>query len=141
MVRVIFAIALALWLTGCSLVGSTPPKSIVEAAIALQLEQIQQELSQQLRLDSQPPEITIKRVKVANRSTLTIQDLPAYQITGTCDYTVKLTNHTFPQRSTPFEVFLQSQSEGKTWRTAYLKADPSGEPVWVTQRIPTETFE
>lgn len=139
--RVISAIVLAVWLAGCGVVGGGPPAEIVQGAIALQLEQIQQELGQELRLGEVPTTIAIKKVCIRDRQALTIQNLPAYQITGTCDYTVQLPHHAFPQKNNPFEVFVQSQSEGKTWRAAYLKLDESGEPIWVTQRIPTETYE
>lgn len=139
--RVLGAIALALWLVGCGVVGSDLPPEIVQRAIALQLEQTQQELGQVLRLAADPPTIAIKKVRIRDRQRLTIQDLPAYQVTGTCDYTVNRPDHTFPQTNTPFEVFLQRQSEGKTWRAAYVKLDDTGEPIWVTQRIPTDIYE
>jgi hypothetical protein len=137
--RVIWAIALALLLTACGTMGVKLPNDLVEQAIALQLNQTQQQLNQQLRLDLQP-EIGIRRIKIAEKNPLQIQQLQAYQVKGTCDYTIKLPKRDITQRQTPFEVYLQRQKEGKTWRLAFIKTTENGEPIWATQRIPTDTF-
>lgn len=137
--RVIWAIALALLLTACGTVGVKLPNDLVEQAIALQLSQTQQQLNQQLRLDLQP-EIEIRRIKIAEKTPLQIQQLQAYQVKGTCDYTIKLPKRDITQRQTPFEVYLQRQKEGKTWRLAFIKTNENGDPIWATQRIPTDIF-
>jgi hypothetical protein len=139
MLRVIVAIALTMVLSACGITGAKPPTDLVERALALQLSQTQEELSQQLRL-GYLPDVTIQRLKIADQSSLQIQSLQAFQVNGTCDYTVKLPTQSRTQRQVPFEVFLQRQAEGKTWRLAALKADETGDRVWVTQRIPGETF-
>ena len=136
--RVIWAIALALLLTACN-VGIKLPNDLVEQAIALQLSQTQQQLNQQLKLDLQP-EIDIRHIKIAEKNPLQIQELQAYQVKGTCDYTIKLPKRDITQRQAPFEVYLQRQQEGKTWRLAFIKTNENGEPIWATQRILTDTF-
>lgn len=141
MVRAIWSIALALLLTACGIVGGKPSTELVQQAIVLQLSQTQQELSQQLRLDDQLGSIRINRVKVNEQTPLQINNLQSYHLIGTCDFTVKLANRSITQRDTPFEVYLQRQQEGKTWRVASLKPNENGEPIWVTQRIPTQQFE
>ncbi len=137
--RVIWAIALALLLTACGTIGVKLPNDIVEQAIALQLSQTQQQLNQQLRLDLQP-EIDIRHIKISEKNPLQIQALQAYQVKGTCDYTIKLPQRAITQRQTPFEVYLQRQKEGKTWRLAFIKTNENGEPIWATQRIFTDPF-
>jgi len=140
MVRVMWAIALAFLLTACGAVGQTPGKDLVEQAIALQLGQVQQELSQQLRLDEQPSELKINRVAISEQIPLKINNLPSFHILGSCDYTVKLPNRSIPQRNIPFEVYLQRQQEGKTWRVAFPRMTDTGELSWLTQRIPTAVY-
>ncbi len=136
----LWAIALVLCLTACGAIGHTPAKSLVEQAIAVQLQQVQQDLSQQLRLADRPSTIQINRVAIAAQQPLQINDLEAFHIVGTCDYTLKLADRAIAQRQVPFEVYLQRQIEGKTWRIAYPQPGESGEILWDTQRIPTETY-
>ncbi|NJP10319.1 MAG: hypothetical protein HC866_13285 [Leptolyngbyaceae cyanobacterium RU_5_1] len=140
MLRVIWAIALALLLTACGPSAPEPTTQLVEQAIALQLNQAQQELSQQLRLDSPPTDIRVSRIKITQQTPLTIQNLQSYHIKGTCDFTVKRPKHSVTQHQTPFEVYLQRQMEGKTWRLASLKTNEDHQSVWVTQRIPSSQF-
>ena len=132
--RTILAVVLALMLVGCGVVGG-PGHRVVERAIELELSQAQQELSQQLRLGSQPTNLTLKRVKITERTPLMIQDLQSFRVQGTYDYTVKLPTQQVTQRQNPFEVYLQRQQEGKTWRVARLQTNEVGEQVWVTQRV------
>ncbi|MDX2232607.1 MAG: hypothetical protein NW220_23460 [Leptolyngbyaceae cyanobacterium bins.349] len=141
MVRIICAIALALLLSACNSLGQLPGKDLVAQAIAIQLNQAQQELSQQLRLDDPLPEVTINRVAIATQTPLKINNLAAFHITGSCDYTIKLSHRSIAQRHIPFETYLQRQSEGKTWRVAFPKAIEADEVTWVTQRIPTAVYK
>jgi hypothetical protein len=132
--RTILAVVLALMLVGCGVVGG-PGHRVVERAIELELSQAQQELSQQLRLGSQPTNLALKRVRITERTPLMIQDLQSFRVQGTYDYTVKLPTQQVTQRQNPFEVYLQRQQEGKTWRVARLQTNEVGEQVWVTQRV------
>lgn len=122
-------------LTACSAVGGSPSRQLVKQAIAIELSQTQQLLSQQLRLDLQPDSLTINRVSIEQTTPLKIDDLQAYQVQGIYDYTVKLPTRKVTQRQNPFEVYLQRQQEGKTWRLAKQQISENGEPIWVTQRI------
>ncbi|UBF24674.1 hypothetical protein K9N68_23810 [Kovacikia minuta CCNUW1] len=132
--RMIWVIGLAIVLVGCSAMNG-PSSQVVERAIALQLSQTQQELSQQLRLGSQPTDLVVKRVNITEQTPLKIQDLPSFRVMGTYDYTVKLPSQRVTQRQNPFEVYLQRQKEGKTWRVARLQTNEAGEPIWVTQLV------
>lgn len=141
MVRVICAIALAILLTACGTLGQGPGKDLVEQALILQLEQVQQELSQQLRLGEQSTEFKINRIAISTQTPLTINNLAAFHIVGSCNYTVKLPDHAIPQRKIPFEVYLQRQQEGKTWRVAFPRTTENGDLTWITQRIPTAVYK
>jgi hypothetical protein len=114
---------------------------LVEQAIALELGQVQQDLSQQLRLDVQPGQIQIHQVRISVEQPIRIQQLPAYRITGTYDYRFKSATRQTTQRQIPFQVYLQRQQEGKTWRMARLITGDEGEAVWVTQQLPYPTKE
>lgn len=138
MLRILWAIALAFLLTACGTARLKPNTGLVEQAIALQLSQAQQALAQQLRLD-QSADVTVNRVAINAQMPLQIESLPSYHVTGTCDFTIKLPKRSMTERDVPFEVYLQRQSEGKTWRLATRK--PGDAPTWVTQRIPTAQFE
>lgn len=135
MLRVILAIVLAWLLTACGGSGAEPKAEIVEQAIVWQLSQTQQELSQQLRLPFAPDAIQVSHVKVTQQTPLKIQNLPSYQVKGTCDFTIKRPKHSLTQREAAFEVYLQRQTEDKTWRVAYLKTNEEDEPVWLTQQL------
>ncbi len=141
MIRMIWAIALAILLTACGAIGLQPGKELVEQAIALQLTQTRQELSQQLRLEDQSTGILVNRVRIAQQTPLQIKELPSFHVVGTCDLTVQLPKRSVTQQDVPFEVYLQRQKEGKTWRVAFPKTTESGELTWVTQRIPTRVYQ
>jgi len=143
-IRVTLAIILVGLLTAC---GTQPDRSIVEKAIDLQVSQTQQELSRQLFRDSTQLATQISQVKVKNQQRLAIEDLTAYRVQGTYDLTLKLPSRRVTQRQNSFDIYLQRQSEGKTWRLARRQ---TGETVegkdkgsegdrsvnrWVTQRI------
>ncbi|KAM3095902.1 hypothetical protein ACKFKF_23770 [Phormidesmis sp. 146-12] len=126
--RVILAIVLTGLLTACGASG-LPNTSLVRKAIAMQVSQTQQEISQQLRLD--PPKVEVDRIQIKTRSPLTIQNLTAYRIEGTYDFTLKLRDRKVAQKDNPFEVYLQRQLEGKTWRVA----QPQKESGWITTLV------
>lgn len=130
MLRVILAIALAWLLTACGSTATQPRTELVQQAIAWQLSQTQQELSQQLGLPVAPDAIQVSHVKVIQQTPLKIQNLSSYRVKGTCDFTIKRPKHSIAQREVPFEVYLQRQAKENTWRVAELKANEEGEPIW-----------
>jgi hypothetical protein len=132
--KAIFGTVLVLLLTACSSTIAPPTQQLVEQAIALQLNQTQAELSQQLRMAAIPGKIKPDRVTITAQDPVTIEGLSAYRVQGSYDFTVQS-----PQRqSRPnnrFELYLQRQKEGKTWRLARLTVDETGDSIWVTQQI------
>ncbi|MBE9181430.1 hypothetical protein IQ268_22975 [Oculatella sp. LEGE 06141] len=136
MLRLVMAIVLAVMLAACSVAGS-PSQALVKKAIELQLEQTQAELSQQIyRTPTASPSFKLNHVTVTQQEPLVIEDLTAYRVRGTYDVTQKLNDRRITQHQNPFEIYLQRQIEGKTWRLAHLQRG-TGETSdrWITQLI------
>lgn len=131
----IWALILVTLLTACSLSIGSPSRHLVEQAIVQQLYETQAALNQQLRLAVQPTDLTINRVLIKDQTPLTIDGLKAFRIQGTFNVTTKLPTRQITNQQTPFDVYLQRQKEGKTWRLARLVTDGGGNPLWVTQRL------
>lgn len=132
MVRLIFTAIVLVLLTACGNIGLEPSSRLVQRAIALQVEQTQQQLSQQLGLNVFGFEIN--RVAVTKQEPLMIQNLAAYHVQGTYNVTLKLPRRVTQQN--PFDIYLQRQKEGKTWRLA-LPQSTGNDPklTWVTYLI------
>ena len=117
-------LVLVLLLNGCSSVE--PNKEIVENAIALQTRLLQQQLQQ----ISKP---VIAHVNITQTTTLSIDKLTGYRINGT--YDLKLPKQRLSQQKNPFDIYLQRQKEGKTWRLALPKVAKHGVFTWLTYAI------
>ena len=117
-------LVLVLLLNGCSSVE--PNREIVENAIALQTQLLQQQLQQ----ISKP---VISHVNVTQTTTLSIDKLTGYRINGT--YDLKLPKQRLSQKKNPFDIYLQRQKEGKTWRFALPKMAKNGVFTWLTYAI------
>jgi hypothetical protein len=132
--RLMIAIALMILLSACGVAGR-PNQGLVEKAIDLQLRQAQATLSQQLNhAPAADPNVRISHVRIKHQEPLTIEDLQAYRVQGTYDLTQKYADRQITQNNNPFELYLQRQVEGKTWRLARLELK-QGEPSWITQLI------
>lgn len=131
MVRLVL-IGLLVLLSACS-TGITPSNQVVQRGLALQLKQTQQQLSKQLGLDVK--DFEIKRVKITQLSPLEIQNLPANHVQGTYDITIGLPKRRVTQHNS-FDIYLQRQKEGKTWRLAIPKVTgDDNQLVWFTYLI------
>lgn len=131
MVRLVL-IGLLVLLSACS-AGITPSNQVLQRGLALQLKQTQQQLSEQLGLDVK--DFEIKRVKITQLYPLEIQNLPANHVQGTYDITIQLPKRRVTQHNS-FDIYLQRQKEGKTWRLAIPKAaDNDTQTTWFTYLI------
>jgi len=136
--RVVLIGLIALSLTACG--GNLPNRTLVEKAIALQFSQTQTELSRQLSVPSSvQPSFRIDDIKVKSRQFLKIDGLQSYRVRGTYTLTLSYPKRQVVQKQNPFEVYLQRQSEGKTWRLARLEslqnAAQEETTRWVTQLL------
>lgn len=113
MVRVILAAIFLIMLTACGTntpsLGLAPSKPLVQKAIALQISQTQQQINQQLQ--SSPLNFQVTQLRLKQLEPLFIEGLSTYHFRGT--YTLKFEHS---QQQNPFDIYLQRQKEGKTWR-------------------------
>lgn len=139
MFRKILAMTLVLVLTTLTSCGAAmgPPRELVERAIALQFNQTEEELIRVLYPEAaQFPSFTINHVRVTDQKSLKINDLRSYQLQGTYDLVLKFPDRDVTQRDSPFEVYLQRQVEGKTWRLARRQPNQnSSKETWTTQLV------
>ncbi|MGB3205524.1 MAG: hypothetical protein WBB28_11085 [Crinalium sp.] len=134
-VRLIVTLILLAMLTACGVSGQAPSMQLVEKAIALQLHLTQNQFTKQLHLS--PPRFEITQLKITDTKPLIIQNLPTYHIQGTYNLIAKLPHQRVNQEHNLFEVYLQRQQEGKTWRLARPQADiKDSRLVWLTYLIP-----
>ena len=134
MVRVIIILVFLGLLTGCTTSVLAPTRQLVHDAIALELEQTQQQLNQQLDLDFRG--FKINHLSITEQKPLSVQNLPAFQVSGTYDLIFKLPKSSLKQPRKPFKVYMQLQKEGKTWRL--LLPEKRGEDAtgWRSYLIP-----
>lgn len=158
--------ALVIGLTGCTGPGwGGPPVAIVRRAVALQVLQTQVTLVQQLGesslssgrslpwaklpadavitaddLDATTVE-QVDRLRIEQTTAIAIAGRPGWQVQGRYRWQGgDRSDSAAPKPSTgqqSFEVYLQRQSEGKTWRLARLDSGRSSpeQPVWLTYRL------
>ncbi|MBW4664030.1 MAG: hypothetical protein KME01_07495 [Chroococcus sp. CMT-3BRIN-NPC107] len=120
-------LVLALLLTGCS--SGEPNREIAEKAIALQTRQLQQQLQQNVS------KFDISQVNITQKQPLSIDKLAGYRIGGTYDFTISLPKQRLSKHKNPFDLYLQRQKEGKTWRLALPKVAKNGFFTWLTYAI------
>lgn len=135
--RIYWLIIIIFLLSGCSY--GTPPKElaptgeIVKNAIALQLEQTEQNLAKQLNLAS--PEINISDIRVKQLKPLFIAELPTYHLQGKYNLKLKLSRRQIKQKNNTFDVYLQRQAEGKTWRLLRKELNDNDHNQWSSYLI------
>ncbi len=134
MLRIILTVILLGLLTACGVGVPAPGGQLVQKAIALQVSQTQKQLSQQLF--QQPSTFEIAQIRVTHEEPLLIQKLPAYHIQGTYNFTLQRSSHQVTQQQNHFDIYLQRQIEGKTWRLAIPQSSSTNtEPTWRTWLI------
>jgi hypothetical protein len=128
---------LLVFLTACSSTPiMQPDRQLVHKALAVQLSQVQQQIGQQLHLSS-PLQLEINRLQIKQQQQLKIGNLLTYRVTGTYDRTLQISQRRVTQAKSPFEVYLQLQQEGKTWRLAIPETSDRGKiQTWRTYSIP-----
>ena len=131
----IFLVMCILLLTACS---RTPyslqfglDEAVVKQAIALQLNQREQVISQSL--STPVPQLEINQIKINSIEPIFIANLPSYHLQGTYNLILNLPRQQVTQKRNTFEIYLQRQLEGKTWRL--LKRDNQEDEQWFTYSI------
>jgi hypothetical protein len=114
LIRLISTLFLIFLTTACNLVLVTN-KDLVEKAIALQINLSQEQITQQFRQKSTPP-LKINRVVITDVESLKLEDLPTFRVRGSYDFTLEYPQREVIHKQNPYQVYLQQQKEGKTWR-------------------------
>ncbi len=179
----VLSLVFSLLLGGCGMLPwDGPPTAVVQRAVALQLLQTQTDLLQELgdsplaagrHLDPQmladrpvitlddlaaEPGLRVDRLRIQTQQSVTINDKPGWQLSGTYDWSQtgsqdlsharenqgdrspasrqpqpKAQKH----RSQPFSVYLQRQARGQTWRLARpdLTQSTPDRVAWLTYRL------
>ena len=121
-----------LLLTACT-VGKpplefSPDGEIVQKAIALQLANAESQISQQL--NTTKPTFTISQVRVDKIDPVFIESLPSYHLQGTYNLQLNLSRQEVLQKGNAFDLYLQRQVEGKTWRLLRRWVNGNDKPQW-----------
>ncbi|MDJ0601417.1 MAG: hypothetical protein QNJ37_21560 [Crocosphaera sp.] len=137
-IKGLLAIFFSLVLTACQTttvpLEFAPDGKIVQQAIALQLTQRLSPLSEQL--NTQKPQLDISNINVKKIAPVTISNLPSYHLTGTYNLRLILPRQEVKQNQNKFDVYLQRQAEGKTWRLLSKDNKTSDEEsVWKSYLI------
>ena len=99
-----------------------PDGTIVQQAMQRELQQYYRDLSQTIA--AKPPSLKFNQIQVKQLDSFFLKRLPVYHVQGTYDLELTFPNHTDKRKRNHFELYLQRQTEGKTWRS--LKKIPSG---------------
>ena len=132
----ILILLLVVMLTACG--GNTPPKGlapgkdIIKHAIARQLTLTEDRLTTQLDR-STPANFEVKNLKVKTLNPLYIADLATYEVSGTYNLKLNLPRQDITQERNEFDIYLQRQAEGKTWRLLIEQKSTSQPPQEKTQ--------
>lgn len=118
MVRLILTAILLVVLTACGTVGLEPSSQVVQRALVKLNEVIALQLDEPQQLNFDFKGFEINRVAITQQEPLVIQNLPAYHVRGIYNLTLKLPGRRVNQQQNPFDIYLQRQKEGKTWRLA-----------------------
>lgn len=125
-------------ISGCGVntpsLGQAPNKQLVKSAIALQVSQTQEQLTQQLQ--SPPAKLKITKVSFKQLEPLFFGGLPTYHFLGTYNIKIGLPEQESQQKNS-FDVYIQRQKEGKTWRLLIPENnDKKANSTWRTYLIP-----
>ncbi|MCU0551676.1 MAG: hypothetical protein MUC48_20230 [Leptolyngbya sp. Prado105] len=129
-IQITLTIVLAIGLVACGGRYSVPG-NVLKDAIAISVNQTEQQISQELKL-SAVPKVSIDRVKITEQTPQKIQGIDGFHVKGVYDFTLKLPKRQETQADNSFDLYLQRKTEGKTqlWQLAQR-----GEEDWILQAL------
>ncbi len=121
-------------LGGCATAAAprefAPDGAVIQRAIAYKLETHYQQLSRTIAATAPIP--APQNIQVQTLDSFFLQGLPVYHLQGTYDLTLTfLSQRSENRRHNAFDLYLQRQPEGKTWRS--LEKNAQG---WRSQQLP-----
>ncbi|WP_084176586.1 hypothetical protein [[Limnothrix rosea] IAM M-220] len=99
-----------------------PDGTVIEQAMHMELQQYYRDLSR--TITAQPPTLKLNNIQVNQIDSFFLKRLPVYHMQGTYDLELGFRHQVENRKHNPFDLYLQRQTEGKTWRS--LKKIPSG---------------
>ena len=137
--RIIFGLILIVLLSGCGTfkppIKLAPDGDLVRKAVGLEINTMEQRISE--RLEATRPKLKIGEISVKAIEPIYIGDLPAYHLKGTYNLELELLRQQVRQKDNPFDIYLQRQAEGKTWRLLRREVnDGESEPQWLSYSLP-----
>jgi len=99
-----------------------PNGAVIQQTIQGKLAAHYRDLSQ--TITAQPPQLEIKNIAVKDIDSFFLNRLPVYHVRGTYDVSLAFSHQDRNRRNNAFDLYLQRQKEGKTWRS--LEPDASG---------------
>ncbi len=128
MIKLVLTAILLVILTGCNFGTPEPNKQLIKNAIAISMQETQQQLRENLNLDFR--ELEINHLSIKQRKLMSVEHLPAFRIQGTYDLNLKLPKRNIEQPQKLFDIYLQLQKEGKTWRLLLPPGSNDETSVW-----------
>ncbi|MEB3175723.1 MAG: hypothetical protein VKN60_11155 [Cyanobacteriota bacterium] len=112
-----------------------PDGPVVRAALTYQLQETQRRLSEQLEIPA--PEVELSDIRVETLEPILIQKLAAYHLRGRYDVSLTLPGQHKKQKNNRFEIYLQRQEEGKSWRLLQREVLADQTTQWYSELIET----
>lgn len=113
-----------------------PSKDLVESALQRQLQFPQTELANKLQIEV--PNYAVSHLKIEDLTPLYLDELATFHLRGHYDLAITGVNAERPirQKKNPFDLYLQRQQEGKTWRLLRLETSSGdSESHWASYLI------
>jgi hypothetical protein len=129
---VVLVLLISLVLGGCSGRGQ-PAASVVQGALALQIQLTQSAIAEALQLKT-PGAPEVSHVRVASTDAVRIGEGRGVRLKGAFDW--RLAGD--PVRvDSPFDIYLQRGARGQSWRLARPQGSLDGNSqVWITDPLP-----
>lgn len=129
---VALVLLISLVLGGCSGRGQ-PAASVVQSALALQIQLTQSAIAEALQLKT-PGAPEVSHVRVVSTDSVRIGDGRGVHLNGEFDW--RLAGD--PVRvNSPFDMYLQRGERGQSWRLARPQgSEPGTSQVWITDPLP-----
>jgi hypothetical protein len=112
-----------------------PDGPVVRAALTYQLQETQRRLSEQL--ETLAPQVELSNIRVETLEPILIQKLAAYHLRGRYDLSLTLPRQHQAQKNNRFEIYLQRQEEGKSWRLLQREVLADQTTQWYSELIET----
>ncbi|MGB2927196.1 MAG: hypothetical protein WBB82_17990 [Limnothrix sp.] len=106
-------------LVGCTSTSApiefAPEGDIIQQTILTKLNAHHRNLSKTIA--ASPPQLQLKNISVEKIDSFFLNRLPIYHLQGFYDLNLAFANQQQERRHNAFDIYLQRQKEGKTWRS------------------------